>query len=63
MTDIKKEPAPRVPRNAEAITAGALTLHLKDRVALKDALIASIADEVKAITEAAATAKEIAGIK
>ena len=50
----------RTPRTSDSITKGALSLPLKDKVALVKELQSSIDDEVKAAKEAAALAEQIA---
>ena len=51
----------KTPRNAESITKGALTLTLKERVALREKLNESITAEVETLKEAAKQAERDAG--
>lgn len=60
VTDADKQTRTRTPRNADTITAGALSLSLKERVDLKNALVASIEKEVTQLKEAAKLAEETA---
>lgn len=60
---IVKEPSKRTPRSADAITAGALSLPLQERVDMVKVLQESITEEVRSVVEAANKAKEIAGVK
>jgi capsule polysaccharide export protein KpsE/RkpR len=57
----KMEKANRIPRSVESIEKGALALDLKDRVELKNKLIASIDAEVKEMEEKLQAAKSIVG--
>lgn len=60
MTTVKQ---PRTPRQPEAIHKAALLLPLADRVKLRNALSASIDNEVKALKQAAEEAASVANGK
>lgn len=57
----KLEKQTRTPRSYDAITAGAMLLDLKDRVALRDKLINSIKDEVEKLESDFLNAKKLLG--
>lgn len=57
----KTEKTTRTPRNYESIEKGALSLELKERVNLKNALTCSIDNELADLEAKLKSSKEIAG--
>jgi hypothetical protein len=58
---IETDAPKRVPRSYDSIRAGALALDLKDRVKLKDELLASIDSELDLLRGALESAEAIVG--